>query len=264
MNRTLGCTPVSRRVWKVFNDDPSASLTLICFPHAGGHASQFKRWTVELPAGVEVRGFQMAGRGDRLREPPYTDLRTLVEDTVQDIAKSVHRPFAIFGHSLGAIVGFEVARLLRTRGLTSPVHLFVAGRRAPQLPLTDPPTYNQSDEELICALRELNGTPAEVLADRELLRVLLPSLRADFSLAQTYNYVHDFPLRCPISVFGGSDDEESLENRLDEWRVQTTAQFRRYLIEGDHFFVHTNGRPLLRLIASELRLHLDRTGLPNG
>jgi medium-chain acyl-[acyl-carrier-protein] hydrolase len=128
----------------------------------------------------------------------------------------------------------------------------VSGRRAPHIPVTDPPDYEKSDEDFIAKLRELKGTPEELLDNDELLRFMLPVLRADFELAQTYQYYEEFPLSCPITAFGATDDEESQDGRLDGWRIHSTKRFGRHILDGDHFFLHSAQDRLLTILGMEL------------
>jgi len=244
--------------WTVFQPNPLAHLKLVCFPYAGGAASMVRSWPSLLPRDVEVYGIQLPGRLSWIAEPFATHVPELVPQIAMALSKLLDRPFALFGHSLGAILGFEVSRwLIRHRGLV-PEHLFVAGRRAPQLPHTAPTTYDKSDGAFIARLRDLNGTPPEVLANEALLRLMLPTLRADFQLVETYTYTDAPPLTCPITAFGGIDDEETAGARLDGWRPQTTKAFTRHVLPGDHFFIHASERELLRIMIDDLaRAMLD-------
>jgi medium-chain acyl-[acyl-carrier-protein] hydrolase len=161
-------------------------------------------------------------------------------------------PFAFFGHSMGAMISFELARRLRREHDREPIHLFVSGRRAPQLPITEPPTYNLPEPQLIEDLRRLNGTPRAVLENPELLQLVLPLLRTDFEVCQTYTYTPQAPLSCPITVFGGLQDTEAPRESLAAWREQTTSSFTLRMFPGDHFFLHTTQHDMLRIIYEQL------------
>jgi medium-chain acyl-[acyl-carrier-protein] hydrolase len=162
------------------------------------------------------------------------------------------RPFAFYGHSLGAIVSFELSRWLRNRYTLPQMHLFVSGRRAPNVVQDDSPTADQPDEKLIAYLQDLNGTPPDVLNHGELLKLALPAIRADFRMAEHYVYRDGAPLSFPITAFGGLDDAESAEDRLDQWRNLTTGRFTKHMLEGDHFFIHAHQRELLAVIGEAL------------
>lgn len=242
--------------------DPRARLRLFCFPYAGGTTHIFRRWPEALPPSVEVCAAQLPGRGPRIGERPYSNLHDLAEALLPVIAERRDLPFAFFGHSMGALFAFELARLLRRSGGPSPVHLFASGRRAPQLPDTLPPTYNLPDAEFLEELRRLNGTPPEVLEHPELLELMIPHLRADFEVVQTYVYAEGPPLDIPVSVYGGLEDEEVSVEDLEGWREQTTAAFSLRMFPGDHFFIDT-ARPLLlgRLSEELTRFHLGGAAL---
>jgi surfactin synthase thioesterase subunit len=238
--------------FKVLGDAPEAKLRLFCFPYAGAGALIFLPWPDALPDEVEVIAAQLPGHWSRLPEPPFAQLSPLVESLADVIDLYLDKPFAFFGHSMGAMIGFELARQLRRLGRPLPHHLFVSGRRAPQIRETEPPIYDLPDVELIGELRKLNGTPAEVLEDHELMALVLPILRADLSICQTYDYRPEPPLDCPITVFGGISDEEASESRLSAWSEQTTATYRKEMFPGDHFFLHQSQTALLRSLAYEL------------
>lgn len=235
--------------------NPRARLRLFCFPYAGGNAHAFRKWPQQMSPGVEVLAAHLPGRGARMREPPYTSITALVEELGRAVRPYLDLPFAFFGHSMGAMIGFELTRLLRREGGEAPAHLFVSGRRAPQIPVTDTPTYNLPDAELIEKVRRLNGTPPEVLEHPELMELMLPLLRADFQVVETYRYVDEPPLGCPISAFGGLQDLEVTREHLEAWREQTTSGFVRRMFDGDHFFLHRAEQVLLTTIARELHQH---------
>jgi len=231
---------------------PRATLRLFCFPYAGGSALIYREWGAALPVQVEVCPVQLPGRGHRLREAPLQRMQPLAEESARALLPLFDRPFAFFGHSMGALLAFEIARLLRARNVPGPSHLFVSGRQAPQAAETEPPTYDLPEPEFIEELRRLNGTPPEVLAHPELMQVMLPLLRADFEAVQTYAYREEPPLDCPISIYGGVQDEEVSREDLDGWCAQTNAPCTVRLFPGDHFFLNTARDMVLRTLAREL------------
>lgn len=187
-------------------------------------------------------------------EPPFTQLTPLVEAVTVALLPYLDQPFAFFGHSMGALVSFEVARLLRKNYQLSPVQLFVSGRRAPQLPNSESPIHALPEAEFLEELRRLNGTPEEVLANAELMEILLPVLRADFAVLETYGYSAEPPLECPITAFGGLQDTEVSCDHLEAWRNQTSAAFSLQMFPGDHFFLHSAQALLLQSLARQLSL----------
>jgi medium-chain acyl-[acyl-carrier-protein] hydrolase len=233
--------------------NPQARMRLFCFPYAGGGASIFHTWPNKLPTTVEVYAVHLPGRGNRLREPPFTRLAPLVQALTDVLLPHLTTPFALFGHSMGALISFELARQLRRQHGPSPVHLFVSGREAPQLPSLEPPIHALPEPQFIAELQRLNGTPKEVLEYPELIQLLIPTLRADFAVCETYTYTSDAPIDCSISAFGGLQDHEVSREQLEAWRDQSRASFSLCMFPGDHFFLDTAEPLLLKTIARELQ-----------
>ena len=187
-----------------------------------------------------------------MRLTPYPQLQPLVEAIAQALLPYLNQPFALFGHSMGGLISFELARLLRRQYNLSPEHLFVSGRCAPHILDPDSPIHALPDAEFIAELRRLNGTPEAVLQNQELMQLLLPILRADFAMLETYVYHSEPPLTCPITAFGGLQDVEVNSADLEAWQVQTIAPFLLQLFPGDHFFLHTAHSQLLKTISQQL------------
>jgi len=232
--------------------NPQARLRLFCFPYAGTGASIFRTWSDGLPADVEVCPVQFPGRGTRLMETPFTQISPPVQVLAQAMAPLLDKPFAFFGHSLGALAGFELARQLRRQSGVQPVRLFVSADRAPQIPHGDRPIHALPEGEFLGELRRLNGIPGKVLEDVELMQFMLPVLRADFAAYETYVYSSEPPLNCPISAFGGLQDRRVSRGDLEAWRDQTSASFSLRIFPGDHFFWHTTQPRLLQVLSEEL------------
>lgn len=235
-----------------------ARLRLFCFPYAGGGASIFRTWPDDLPPSIQICSIQLPGRESRLREPCFTRLEPLVQALVQALSPYLDVPYAFFGHSLGALIGFELARALVRENRPSPVHLFVSGHSAPQVQSLDPPIHQLPEPDFIKELRHLNGTPGEVLQNAELMALLLPVLRADFAINETYVYIPGTLLDCPISAFGGLQDSLVSRDGLAAWCDQTYSTFALRMFPGDHFFLHSARPPLLRAIVHDLAQSLSR------
>jgi medium-chain acyl-[acyl-carrier-protein] hydrolase len=233
--------------------NPRARLRLFCFPYAGGAASVFREWSDGLPADVEVCPIQLPGRGTRLTEPPYSRLSLLVEALIEALLPLLDKPFALFGHSLGSLVSFELARQIWANHQVRPVRLFVSAGPAPQIPRRNSPIHDLPEREFMAELRRLNGIPAELLSNKELMDVVLPSLRADFELFESYRYLSGPPLNCPISTFGGLNDDRVNHDDLEAWRDQTAVSFTIRMFPGDHFFLKSTQPLLLRALSQELR-----------
>ena len=231
---------------------PQPRLRLFCFPYAGGTASAFLNWSSYLPPGVEVWPLQLPGRQNRFSEPPATQISTLVQAMTPALQEYLDIPFAFFGYCMGAHLSFELARQLRRQNCPLPEHLFFAARRAPQLPDPNPHCYRLSEPLFLRAVSNLNGLPQEFLANKELVRMMMPTLRADFEAAETYRYTDEEPFDCPITVFGGTDDYSVTSDELVAWHHQTTGTFRFHLFPGDHFFIHSHQANLLKTISGEI------------
>jgi medium-chain acyl-[acyl-carrier-protein] hydrolase len=187
-----------------------------------------------------------------MKERPFTDLVQLVSSVGQGLLPLFDRPFAFFGHSMGALISFELARQLRREQRIGPAALFVASRRAPQLPSRSPQMHALSDTGFIQALRSFGGVPQEVLNQPELLQLVLPILRADVTLVETYVYQDDDPLDCPISAFGGSLGGDVSRYELESWQKQTHGDFRLQMFPSNHFFLVHDRALLLQAISRDL------------
>lgn len=251
----MSAAPAGNRWLSHYRPNPQSVLRLLCFPYAGGAGNIFRPWSGLLPQTVEVCPIEFPGHGYRRRETPFTDLLSLVRAAAQALFPYLDKPFALFGHSMGATISFELARALRAEHQLNPVHLFVSGRPAPQLRMTAPRTYDLPEAQFLERLHRLNGTPSEVLAHPELMQLTLPLLRADFQMIETYTYLPLPPLECPLTAFGGLQDEEVNHEQLAAWRAQTTEHFSLRLLPGDHFFLRTNPRLLLEPLAQVLSQH---------
>jgi surfactin synthase thioesterase subunit len=195
---------------------------------------------------------QLPGREGRLREPPFARLAPLLDALAPALIPFMGMPFAFFGHSMGALIAFELARHLRRSRQPGPAYLAVSGFPAPQIPDHDPPIHQLPDAQFIHALARLNGTPTEVLEHAELMQLMLPALRADFALCEEYRYVAEAPLTCPIAAFGGLQDHEAPCERLEPWREQTSADFALRMLPGDHFFLNGARPSLCQALALDL------------
>jgi medium-chain acyl-[acyl-carrier-protein] hydrolase len=230
-----------------------AELKMFCFPYAGGTALMFNKWADLLPSIVQVIPVELPGRGVRLKEPAYLSLPALIDELEEVIWPLLDKPFVFFGHSMGALIAFELARTLRRKYDREPQALFVSGRRAPQTPKNEPITYNLPHNEFIAELIKMGGTPKEVIEDAELMEMIIPLLRADFQLVQTYEYLPDTLLRCPITIYGGLQDHYSPRELLLPWKELTNSRCSLRMLPGDHFFIRSSQAQLLKLLARELQ-----------
>lgn len=239
-------------------------MRLFCIPYAGGGAQIYRTYAQALPTEVEVCAVQLPGREKRFLEPALESVDAIVEGLAPVIGKEGDLPYAIFGHSLGALVGFELVRRLRREGRPLPVRLFASGHRAPHVPDPDPPIRHLPDDQFIEELRKLNGTPQGVLDSPELLALVLPMLRADFTAAETYSYRSDSAIPCPITALGGSHDDMISLEALQEWGQHTSGDFEFHVLEGDHFFLHQRHEEVMRILSNRVAEALERVVAGRG
>lgn len=225
----------------------AGALRLFCFPHAGGGGAAFHSWAERLPRSVAVLPL-------RSPRPGATSMAGLVAALYESIQPRLDEPFAFFGHSMGAAVAFELARLLRLRNRPAPRMLVASGARAPRFRRGHVPPPEPSEVEFVEALRRLQGTPPEVLADPELLRVILPALREDAAIYRNYVYAEEPPLDCPIRAYGGTDDPNVRPEHLAAWAVETTAAFTVRMFPGGHFYLQSHRTEFLTALARDLTL----------
>lgn len=227
-----------------------ATTRLFCFPPAASSVSEFCDWPTRLPESIEVVGVQLPGRQFRIRERPFETLQPLMDVLLREIVPELTPRYAFFGHSMGALVAFELARALRRGGHALPSYLILAGHRAPHVPSTSSRLHHLPDQELLAGITRLNGLPHQVLQQRELMSLILPLLRADLAVCETYRYAAEPPLPCPMAAFGGS--AEVTRNELEEWRQHTSAGFCSTLFHGEHFFIRSAQHQVLARVASLL------------
>lgn len=213
-------------------------LRLFCFPFAGGGAMIYRTWSDGLPQEIEVCPLALPGRERRLREPGITRMEAMVDALATSLEPYLDDlPYAFFGHSMGAAIAYELSHRLSRDGKPAPQMLFVSGRRAPHLPGEDKADYLLPDDRFIERLREMQGTPEEVLANRELMALMIPLLRADFELIDTHAPTSYGPLQCPITAFGGDGDDEVDRPQLAAWQELTDGPFDLHMLAGGHFFI---------------------------
>ncbi len=210
---------------------------MFCFPYAGGGASLYAAWKSHLPEDIELCPVQLPGRETRLGEPSFTRMKPLVDELCKVLLSYMDLPYAMFGHSTGAVVAYATALQFKARWNLSPLHLFVSARRAPHLPSTEQAVHTLSDDGIIEKLRQLQGTPEEIFDSPELLTLLLPVLRADLELNDKYVSDIGEKLDCPVTAIGAIKDKHVTAKELDAWRMTTRGSFQSYLFPGDHFFI---------------------------
>lgn len=241
--------------------DPAAAVRLFCLPYAGSGASTYRAWARELPPGIEIAAIQFPGRETRLLETPLDRMTPLVSALADALTERLDMPYVLFGHSMGALVAFELVRELRRRREGGPALLVVSAHRAPDLPSSSPALHDLPDDELLEEMARIQGTAGGLLLDPDVRACMLPLLRADFAVCETYVHEPDAPLDCPIFAVGGAQDPYVTRRELEGWREHTRAEFALRLVSGGHFYLHTARSSLLQHLSGELPL---RAGTDRG
>lgn len=229
-------------------------VRLVCLPYAGGGATAvFRAWGSRFTPVAEPCPLELPGRASRLREPPSRRIRELAISLATSLEARRGEPLAFFGHSLGALLAFEVVREMRRRGAPPPRHLFVSSRRGPRIPEPDGAIHGMPDAAFLEEIqRRYDAIPGEVLREPELMQLLLPTLRADFEMLETYDYAAEEPLECPITAIGGLEDHRVPLEALEAWSLETRGPFRLHRFPGGHFYFRAADRELTELIRRTL------------
>jgi pyochelin biosynthesis protein PchC len=223
---------------------------VVCCAHAGGSASAFRPLSLRVSPSVELLAIQYPGRQDRLGEPAIDDLVELAGLVTEELEPWLDRPVVLFGHSMGALVAFEVARRLERRGVV-PAALFVSGRRAPSIH-RESAVYLMDDEGLLREIKELAGTDDQVFAEDELVRMVLPAIRSDYRAVETYRYLPGPDVSCPLTALLGDTDPRVSVPEAQEWVRHTSAEFRLRVFPGGHFYLNDHEPELAEMINASL------------
>lgn len=235
-----------------FHPAPDAPVRLVCLPHAGGSATFWFPLSAALAPDVAVLAVQYPGRQERRLEPPLTDLDALADEVARALVPLLDRPYALLGHSMGALLGYEVARRLRRWGHPAPVGLYASGRRAPHINRPED-VHLRDDAGVVAELRRMSGTDSGLLGDDELLRLVLPAVRADYQAVETYRYRPGRALDCPITVLTGDSDPHVPRQEAVAWSVHTTAAHEVRGYPGGHFFLTGRFGEIAALLRGRLR-----------
>ena len=221
-----------------YNQPIKNRARIFAFPYSCAGASVYHQWVGHFSQHeIDFIGVQLPGRENRRCDEPLSNLPVLIDNLLSAIMPYIHQPFVFFGHSLGALVAFELARALRKKGMTLPVHLFASAFHPPSLPNPNKVLHQLKRNEFIDGIRAYGNTPEAILSNTLLMDMLLPMLRADFTLYETYCYKEEPALSCPITVFKGSQDSFAKPNDMHHWRQQTQAHYEEVEYKGHHFFL---------------------------
>lgn len=234
-----------------FQPAEDAAVRLLCLPHAGGAATYYFPVARALAPEVDVLAVQYPGRQDRRTEPVIDDIRVLADLVTAELLPWCDRPVALFGHSMGAMVGYEVARRLEERGI-EPLGLFASGRRAPST-VRQESVHRRDDQGIIKALKELSGTGDEVLEDEDLLPMIITAVRGDYKAVETYQADDGPVLACPIHVLTGDTDEMTTAEEAQAWDRHTTGECRVEVFTGGHFFLSEQAPSVIASVRGGLR-----------
>lgn len=215
----------------------NTDFRLFCFSYAGGNAATFRRWHEVLAENVEVVSIQLPGRANRYGEPVITEMDSLIDQLLSAMSGCLDKPYALFGHSLGSRIAFQLAVECSKRRLRMPSHFIGSASRSPDLPIGIGDIYKLPDEEFLTEMGKLNGTPISILENKDLMQMLLPQLKADFCLAYEYQYTGDIKLDIPLSIFSGKEDTEITYNQLQKWGDYFITSPDITMFEGGHFFI---------------------------
>jgi medium-chain acyl-[acyl-carrier-protein] hydrolase len=233
-------------------EKPGATTRVFCFPFSGGTGATYRDWKAKAPAHLEVVPVNLPGREKRFSEQPFHDLDCLIDELLKVLTPHLDKPYAFYGHSMGALIIFELTRQIRVRGLPLPVYLFPAGYRSPEKPNPKRDIHNLADEAFVEELRGYDGTPESFFDHEALVQMMLPMLKADFAVHETYRCYQAAPLPVPIMAFFGRQDTIAKESEMAGWAAHTSAEFDLYGLPGEHFFLNACRPLLMRKIVAAL------------
>lgn len=240
--------------WFPYNNsyNDNALMNVLCFPFAGGTASSYKSWIDPAGPNVNLLPVQLPGREGRMREKPFVkweEMIRVLESNLMPVFKD--KPLVLYGHSMGSKIAFELTHALSKSGVQV-LRLVVSGGTAPDLQSRAPAIYQLEDNAFIEEFRRLNGTPEEVLNNKDLMNLLIPFIRADYTINDTYEFADRVPLDCPITAMGGTDDPDVNESELRAWQRHTSVAFKETMFSGDHFFIFNHEEEVVSEILSDI------------
>lgn len=227
-------------------------IQLICAPYAGGSSSSFRRWSHKLPPDIALYAIELPGRGSRFAQPCLHSVHEVISQLTKEVRPALDQPFALFGHSLGAVIVFELALQIRRLGMSPPVRVIISGQRAFDRPSPRPPIHDLPDQDFLQEIDRYGGTPPGLFEDEELRSMFLPVLRADFTLGETYDHRQSERLEVDICAYGGWEDDEVSLDDIKAWEAYTSGRFRYRMFPGNHFFLHRHEDLFLENLVKDL------------
>ena len=226
-------------------------MNLFCFPFAGGNKYSYNHFLPFAAKKIKIIPLELPGRGARMREPFITNMNEMVSDLYKIIVHDLSKPYAFYGHSMGAVLAFLMVKRIVNDNLTPPVYLFVSGKEAPSVSNKNPIRHLMPREEFIAELREMGGSPEQLLDDDELMNFFEPVLRADFQAMELYEYEKTSPLQIPVLAMIGLD-EDITEEEVQAWQEETIQKIEIMKFEGKHFFIFNYSKEIMALINKRL------------
>lgn len=245
-----------RRSLLLLSPHSHPAVRILFFPYAGGTATHLHSWAKRFPPSVQLSGVRYTAWDDPAAQPAHRTPQSIAACLFEEVAGLADLPLILFGYSLGALIAYEVCVELSRHGIDAPADLVVAAARAPDIPRQEPPVAGLSDAQLIARLRRYGGTPESVLQDQDMIEFLLPAIRADFAVVESYGYSQSPPLRCPITAIGGSSDELAGPAAVAAWQARTSGAFAHHQLEGGHFFLHQQPHSVVAILRRLANRHV--------
>ena len=232
-------------------------MYLFCLPYAGGSGSIFNRWKSELNSFIDVIPIELAGRGKRFTEPLYTDFDEAVNDIFNIVKNDLEDPYSFFGHSMGSMLIYELCHKIKEKGMSSAVHIFFSGSKAPNILREEELIHKLPRDEFKQKVIELGGTPEELFENEELLDLFLPILKADFRIVEEYKYIEKIKLDCNITILYGKEEYSNMA-KITDWKRHTKNSCNIFGFEGGHFFINKKEYEVLKVINNTLINYVTR------
>lgn len=227
-------------------------ISLFCFPYAGGSATIYNKWRKYIDSCIEIVPVELSGRGKRFNEPLYDNINDVVDDMYHILKESINGPYALFGHSMGSVIAYDLAYRISNSDLPNPEYLFLSGRKPPHIEKREKIIHTLPDEEFKNEIINMGGTEKEVFENKQLLELFLPIMRSDFRIVENYRYMEKSPL--DIKIIGLYGDEEDIDySEAKEWSIHTRKDCRIFEMKGNHFFINDSTKEIVNILNNVLK-----------